>query len=66
VWAGCFFLCLGCYLICFASHQRLWLKVDPKKDEYLLTLAGTSSKNMLSFTKTFDRICLELKQIAKA
>ena len=66
VWAGCFFLCLGCYLICFASHKRLWLKVDPKKDEYLLTLAGTSNKNMVSFTKTFERIYLELKEVAKA
>jgi cytochrome c biogenesis protein len=66
VWAGCFFLCLGCYLLCFSSHQRLWLKVDPKKDGYLLTLAGTSNKNMLSFTKTFERIYLELKKIGKA
>ena len=66
VWAGCFFLCLGCYLICFASHQRLWVKVDSKKDEYLLTLAGTSNKNMLSFSKAFERIYMELKQIAKA
>ena len=66
VWAGCFLLCLGCYLLCFSSHKRLWLSVAPKNGEYLLTLAGTSNKNMVSFTKTFERLYLELKQAAKA
>ncbi len=65
VWTGCFFLCLGCYLMCFTSHQRLWVKVEPVKDEYRLTLAGTSNKNMIAFSKTFQQIYQELKNTLK-
>ena len=65
VWTGCLLLCVGCYIICFLSHQRMWITVEPKKDDYTLTMAGTSSKNMLSFTQTFARIHQELKQLDK-
>jgi len=65
VWAGCFLLTLGCYLVFFMSHRRLWIKVEPKKDEYLVTMAGTSNKNMAYFNKVFDQIHQELKNIGK-
>ena len=65
VWLGCILLCAGCYIICFLSHQRLWVKVEPKKDDYSLTMAGTSSKNMLSFSQTFARIQQDLKRMDK-
>jgi len=66
VWLGCFLLCVGCYVICFLSHQRLWIAVEPKKGDFTLTMAGSSSKNMLSFSQTFTRIQQELKRLDKA
>ena len=65
VWAGCFLLTLGCYIIFFMDHRRLWVKVEPKKGEYLLTMAGTSNKNMVYFSKLFDQIHQDLKKIGK-
>jgi cytochrome c biogenesis protein len=65
VWLGCALLCLGCYIICFLSHQRLWIKVEPRTDDYTLTMAGTSSRNMLSFSQTFTQIQKELKGLDK-
>jgi len=65
VWSGCFLLTLGCYLIFFTSHRRLWIKVELLKDDYLVTLAGTSNKNLESFKRVFDRIHQELKRIGK-
>lgn len=65
VWLGCALLCLGCYVICFMSHQRLWIKVEPARDDFILTMAGTSSKNMISFSQTFTRIQQELKGLDK-
>jgi len=65
VWLGCALLCLGCYVICFMSHRRLWIYVEPAKGEFTLTMAGTSSKNMLSFAQTFDQLQKQLKQLEK-
>jgi len=62
VWLGCALLCLGCYIICFLSHQRLWIQVEPAKGDFTLTMAGASSKNMLSFSQTFEQIQKQLKQ----
>jgi cytochrome c biogenesis protein len=66
VWSGCFMLSLGCYLLFFMSHRRLWIKVESKNGEYLVTMAGTSNKNMLSFAKDFDQTHQELKIIGKS
>jgi len=66
VWTGCFMLTLGCCLIFFMSHQRLWIKVEPKKDEYAVTMAGTSNKNQESFKRTFELAHQELKKVGKA
>jgi len=65
VWSGCFLLTLGCYLIFFTSHRRLWIKAELLKDEYLVTMAGTSNKNIESFKRVFDHIHQELKRISK-
>jgi len=65
VWCGCILLTLGCYIIFFMNHRRLWIKVEPKKDEYLVTMAGTSNKNLEAFKKVFEQIHQELKTIEK-
>ena len=62
VWTGCFLLTLGSYLIFFSSHRRLWLKIEPKNDEYMVTVAGTSSKNQEQFGKVFEQLFQELKK----
>ncbi len=66
VWVGCILLTLGCYIIFFMDHRRLWIKVEPKKDEYLVTMAGTSNKNMVYFSKIFEQIHQELKKTGKS
>jgi cytochrome c biogenesis protein len=65
VWLGCALLCLGCYIICFLSHQRLWIQVEPTRGDFTLTMAGASSKNMLSFSQTFDQLQKQLKGFDK-
>ena len=65
VWSGCLLLSLGCYLVFFMSHRRLWIKIENKKGEHLITMAGTSNKNMLVFTKDFEHIHQELKKLGK-
>ena len=66
VWAGCILLTLGCYIIFFMDHRRLWIKVESKKDEYLVTMAGTSNKNLAYFSKVFEQIHQELKKTGKS
>lgn len=66
VWAGCFFLTLGCYIVFFMSHRRLWMTIENKHGEYIATMAGTSNKNMLDFTKVFDQIHQEIKKLGKS
>ena len=65
VWAGCLLLTIGCYLIFFTSHRRLWVNIEPKKGEYLVTVAGSSNKNLESFRKIFNDLFQELKKTSK-
>jgi cytochrome c biogenesis protein len=65
VWVGCILLTLGCYFVFFTSHRRLWVKVEEKKGEYLIIIAGTSNKNLESFSQVFDQIQHECKQLGK-
>jgi len=65
VWVGCILLTLGCYFVFFTSHRRLWVKVEEKKGEYLITIAGTSNKNLESFSQVFEQIQHECKQLGK-
>jgi hypothetical protein len=41
------------------------VKVEEKKGEYLITIAGTSNKNLESFSQVFDQIQHECKQLGK-
>lgn len=65
VWTGCFLLTLGSYLIFFTSHRRLWVRVEPKDGEYLVTVAGTSNKNLELFAKVFEELYQELRKTGK-
>jgi len=61
VWAGCLLLIAGCYLVFFTSHRRIWVALEPGTDGVRATLAGSSSKNLELFKKTFDRLCARLQ-----
>ncbi len=65
VWVGCFMLTLGCYLMFFMSHRRLWVKAEPEQDGLFVTVAGSADKHLQSFKGVFENIFQELKQAGK-
>lgn len=61
VYAGFFFLIVGCYIAFFMSHQSLCIEVVPDgKDKHKVLLSGNANKNRLSLQikirKTADSI----------
>ncbi len=65
VWAGCFFLIAGSYLIFFVSHRKVWLVAEKTDTHYRIVLAGSTQKTEASFEKTFNQLFDELKQAAQ-
>jgi len=61
VWAGSLLLIVGCYLVFFTSHRRIWIGLEPGTDGCCVTVAGSSSKNPELFKKTFDGLCTRLQ-----
>ncbi len=56
VYAGCGLLLFGLYMAFFLSHKRIWLCLQKTDSGILVSLAGSSNKNRLSFAQTFNRL----------
>lgn len=54
VWAGCFLISLGLMASFFASHRRVWARVEPKGSGAEVTLLGNASRNRIAFEKWFE------------
>ncbi|MCX8043834.1 MAG: cytochrome c biogenesis protein ResB [Desulfobacterota bacterium] len=61
VWVGCCALIVGICMSFFWSHRRVWVRVEKKNDRlYVVTLAGTCSKNKEAFHNLLNRLAAVL------
>ncbi len=63
VWAGCGLLMIGLIMALFMSHQRIWVRIEEKGGESLVTVAGSVSKNKEAFADKFNRLLEEIRSI---
>jgi cytochrome c biogenesis protein len=64
VWVGCTLMVIGIIIAFFMSHQRLWIRLAPSADGRVeVVLAGSASKNRLTFEKKFEKMREELKAV---
>ncbi|MBN1104944.1 MAG: cytochrome c biogenesis protein ResB [Deltaproteobacteria bacterium] len=63
VWAGCFVMVLGFFLTFFASHKRIWVRIEDRKGTLRVSVAGHSHKNPVGMERELDRIAERLQEL---
>jgi cytochrome c biogenesis protein len=56
VWAGCFLMVGGFFVVLFLSHRRIWGRLREEKGGTRVDLGGVSHRNRLAFEKELDRM----------
>ncbi len=62
VYTGFILLCVGPLIAFFGSHKKLWIRVEERKGQAMVTVAGTANRNRLGFEREFNAIVEELSK----
>ncbi len=61
VWTGCGLMVLGLIVSFFFSHEKIWIRI-PKGPGGEIVLAGSASKNRISYEKKFQELVERIRQ----
>ena len=56
VYTGFILLCIGPLIAFFGSHRKLWVRIQDRKGQVVVTVAGSSNRNRIGFEREFSRI----------
>ena len=62
IWYATFCMLIGFGIIFFIPHRQLWLRVNQEEDGSVITLSGSTTKNLTSFEETFKDIFQNIKE----
>jgi len=60
VYAGFILLCVGPPIAFFGSHRKVWARMQDRKGQTVVLLAGSSNRNRLSFEREFEAMAGEI------
>ncbi len=60
VYTGFVLLCIGPLIAFFGSHKKLWVRVQDRKGQAVITVAGSANRNRIGFEREFNRIVDEI------
>jgi cytochrome c biogenesis protein len=60
VYTGFILLCVGPLIAFFGSHKKLWVRIQERGGQAVVTVAGSSNRNRLGFEREFNRIVDEI------
>ncbi len=56
VYTGFVLLCVGPLIAFFGSHKKLWVRIQDRKGQAVITIAGSANRNRIAFEREFNRI----------
>lgn len=56
VYTGFIMLCIGPLIAFFGSHRKLWVKIQDRKGQAVVLVAGSANRNRLGFEREFNKI----------
>jgi cytochrome c biogenesis protein len=62
VYTGFILLCVGPLIAFFGSHKKLWVRVQDRAGQVVVTVAGTVNRNRLGFEREFNIIADEISK----
>jgi len=60
VYTGFILLCVGPLIAFFGSHKKLWVRLQERKGQTVITVAGSANRNRLGFEREFNKIVDEI------
>jgi cytochrome c biogenesis protein len=60
VYTGFILLCIGPLIAFFGSHKKLWVRIQDRKGQAVITVAGSANRNRIAFEREFNRIVDEI------
>jgi cytochrome c biogenesis protein len=62
VYTGFIMLCIGPLIAFFGSHKKLWVRIQDRKGQAVVLVAGSANRNRAGFEREFDRIVEEISK----
>ncbi len=62
VYTGFILLCIGPLIAFFGSHKKLWIRVQDRTGQAVITVAGTVNRNRMGFEREFNIIVDEISK----
>lgn len=62
VYTGFILLCIGPLVAFFGSHRKLWVRIQERKGQAVILVAGSANRNRMAFEREFNRIVEELSK----
>jgi len=62
VYTGFILLCIGPLIAFFGSHKKLWIRIQDRKGQAVITVAGTANRNRLGFEREFNALVDEISK----
>jgi cytochrome c biogenesis protein len=62
VYTGFILLCIGPLIAFFGSHRKLWVRVEDRKGQAVILVAGSANRNRMGFEREINRIAEEISK----
>ncbi len=62
VYTGFIMLCVGPLIAFFGSHRKLWVRIQERKGQAVILVAGSSNRNRIAFENEFNRIIEDISK----
>lgn len=60
VYTGFILLCIGPLIAFFGSHKKLWVRIQDRNGQVVVTMAGTANRNRMGFEREFNVLVDEI------
>jgi cytochrome c biogenesis protein len=60
VYTGFIMLCIGPVIAFFGSHKKLWVRIQDRKGQAIVLVAGSANRNRIAFEREFNGIVEEI------
>lgn len=62
VYTGFILLCIGPLIAFFGSHKKLWIRIQDRKGQAVVLVAGSANRNRLGFEREFNLIVEDISK----
>lgn len=62
VYTGFILLCIGPLIAFFGSHRKLWIRIQDRKGQAAVLVAGSANRNRLGFEREFNALVDEVSK----